>query len=33
MSKLRKFYFARFVGRVVLALGVLYLYIRRRDTS
>ena len=32
MSKLRRFYFARLVGRVVLALGVLYLYIRRRDT-
>ena len=32
MSRLRKFYFARLAGRIVLAIGALYLYLCRRET-
>ena len=32
MSRLRRFYFARLIGRVVIAIGVLYLYIWRRES-
>ena len=31
MSRLRKFYFAHLVGRIVLAIVALYLYLCRRD--
>lgn len=31
MSRIRKFYFARLIGRVLAALAVVYLYLRRRE--